>query len=176
MNKNEFYYLGRILKTHGNKGHLLILPEQEDTEPYPVPDAVFFKIGHDFIPFMVMEFDLQSRNRILLKCEDVDTVSIAEQYTGLPVYLQASSIPQIVKKEAARRELEGFTVIDKNHGNIGIVNTVIEMPRQNLLSVNWHEKEILIPMAGEIILKTDRKKKIIYVDVPEGLIEIYLHK
>ncbi len=36
--------------------------------------------------------------------------------------------------------------------------------------------EILVPMTDEIILKVDRENKLIEIDAPEGLIDIYLKK
>ena len=35
------------------------------------------------------------------------------------------------------------------------------------------EKEALIPIHQETLKKTDNKKKLVYVSLPEGLLEIY---
>jgi 16S rRNA processing protein RimM len=40
--------------------------------------------------------------------------------------------------------------------------------------VSFNEKEILIPLVDEVILKVDRKKKELHIRAPEGLIDIYL--
>jgi len=46
--------------------------------------------------------------------------------------------------------------------------------RTSLFEINRNGKEILIPVNDHFILKVDRTSKIIYLDVPEGLIELYL--
>jgi 16S rRNA processing protein RimM len=172
MNKNDFLYLGKILKTHGNKGHLLVVLDADLSSQLPQPEAVFIGTGHDFIPFMVEELDLQVQNKAILKFDDVNSVSEAEQYTGMSLYLPAGS--KYIENRDSDGEITGFTVMDEKLGNIGTVTSILDMPHQKLLQVNFREKEVLIPMAGGIIIKTDRKKKIIFVSVPEGLIEIYL--
>ena len=43
-----------------------------------------------------------------------------------------------------------------------------------LFAITFGEKEILLPISDEIILKVDRKKKTIEVRAPEGLVDIYL--
>jgi 16S rRNA processing protein RimM len=40
--------------------------------------------------------------------------------------------------------------------------------------VQHGEKEILIPVVDEIIQKIDRVKKLLMIEAPAGLIEIYL--
>jgi len=43
-----------------------------------------------------------------------------------------------------------------------------------MLQINFGEKEILIPLIDEVIVKVDRKKKEMHIRAPEGLIDIYL--
>ena len=70
--------------------------------------------------------------------------------------------------------MAGFTVIDSIKGNIGTLVKVMDLPRQALLQIASGEKEILIPLLDEVILKVDRKKKVLHILAPEGLIEFYL--
>ena len=65
-------------------------------------------------------------------------------------------------------------MIDNQHGNIGKVEYVLDLPQQSLMQIVFGEKEILIPIVDEIVLKVDRRKKEIHILAPEGLIEIYL--
>jgi len=51
---------------------------------------------------------------------------------------------------------------------------VLDNHQQALLQVRFGEKEILIPAVDQIMKEIDRKKKIIYIEAPDGLIEIYL--
>jgi len=57
---------------------------------------------------------------------------------------------------------------------IGIITEVLEYPHQAVLSINFRNKEILIPITDEIIVNVDRDKKHLYTNTPEGLIDLYL--
>ena len=61
-----------------------------------------------------------------------------------------------------------------NRGNTGIVSKIIEMPQQFLLAIEFNGKEILVPIVDEIVKSIDHKTKTIYMEAPEGLIELYL--
>ena len=41
MNKDDFYFLGKILKTHGNKGQVQVHLDVDDTENYQNKEELF---------------------------------------------------------------------------------------------------------------------------------------
>jgi len=73
-----------------------------------------------------------------------------------------------------RFELIGFKVIDDVHGEIGEITNILEMPQQLIFEIHKVKKEILIPANENIIYKIDSNKKIVFINTPEGLIDIYL--
>ncbi|HXA02830.1 MAG TPA: hypothetical protein VNW99_12625, partial [Cytophagaceae bacterium] len=68
----------------------------------------------------------------------------------------------------------GYQVNDKNLGMLGKITEVYIMPGQEMLAMAWKEKEVLIPVNEHILLKADHKKKILQVDLPEGLLDLYM--
>ena len=71
-------------------------------------------------------------------------------------------------------DIPGFLVIDKDFGEIGKVSKVQEAPAQDLLVVDCNGKEVLVPITDDSILKLDRTNKIIEVQTPAGLIDMYI--
>jgi 16S rRNA processing protein RimM len=63
--------------------------------------------------------------------------------------------------------------MDKKHGHIGEVETVLDFPQQAILQIKKGEHEILIPVKDQFVLSVDRTSKTIQVNAPEGLIELY---
>ena len=57
---------------------------------------------------------------------------------------------------------------------MGPIREIIEYPSQAIIQVFKDGKEILIPILDQVIQKVDRKAKKLYVNTPEGLIEMYL--
>jgi ribosomal 30S subunit maturation factor RimM len=85
-----------------------------------------------------------------------------------------SALPRLSEKQFYFHEIAGYTVVDQVQGEIGKVEKVLDYPMQALLQVMKGTKEILIPVADEIILKVDRKNRLLHIHAPEGLIEMYL--
>ena len=67
----------------------------------------------------------------------------------------------------------GYTVINKNKA-LGEILEVIEQQHQLLFRLEIQNKEILIPLNDETLKKIDHKKKQVIVELPEGLLDIYL--
>ena len=60
MNKDDFYYLGKILRIHGNKGHLLVFLDVENPQTYSELKTVFIDIDQDMVPFFISSIDLKA--------------------------------------------------------------------------------------------------------------------
>ena len=174
MDRDDFFYLGKILKTNGRKGHLLIFLDVDDPVRYENLETVFIGIENDCIPFAIEELELKHKNTALIRFEDIQSNDDALIYVGHELYLPASMLPPLKGKKFYFHEIIGFTVIDKNHGNVGIITSIIDMPQQSLMQIKHGSKEILIPLVDKVLLKVDRQNKELYILAPEGLIEIYI--
>ena len=174
MNKDDFFYLGRILKTYGNKGHILAFLDVDDPVKYQQLESVYIGIDDDRIPFFISSVELRPKNQVILLFEDTLTAEDAEIYEGKELYLPVSQLPRLQGNKFYYHEVVGFKVIDKTHGNIGHLKSVMDLPRQSLLQIQYGEKEILVPLTDEILLNVDREKKELLIDAPEGLIDIYI--
>ncbi|MCX6250509.1 MAG: ribosome maturation factor RimM [Bacteroidetes bacterium] len=174
MNKDDLYYFGKILKPFGSKGHLLVFMDIDDPEFYEELQSVFIEIDNTFIPWVIVSFEIRDNNHAILLLEDINETEVPSFFTGREMYLPLAALPPRKGKKFSHREITGFIVIDKKQGNIGTVTSVLELPLHNVLQVHNGSREILVPMAGDIVLKIDRKHKEIHIQAPEGLIDLYL--
>ena len=174
MQNNDFYYLGKILKTFGNKGQLMVYLDVDEPEKYQKLESVYLDVDGERIPFFITKVELKNRNSAIFSFLDVQSSDEAGEYVGSEMFLPVSSLPDLSGKQFYFHEIVGFTVIDTHHGNLGFLESVLDNHQQALLQVRFGEKEILIPAVDQIMKEIDRKKKIIYIEAPDGLIEIYL--
>ena len=174
MNKDDFYFLGKILKTHGNKGQVQVHLDVDDTENYQNLESVYLDLHGERIPFFIAAIELKHNRKAVVAFQDFDTIEDAESLTGLEMYLPVAKLPALKGKRFYYHEIKGFEVVDVNHGNIGVIADILELPQQSLLQIRHGEKEILVPIVDEIIQKVDRRKKLLMIEAPPGLIEIYL--
>jgi 16S rRNA processing protein RimM len=52
------------------------------------------------------------------------------------------------------------------------VREVFESGPNRFLMIDWHEKEVMIPINGPFIKSINKSKKKISVELPEGFLEI----
>ena len=123
------------------------------------------------VPFFVEEISISGK-RVILKLEDIDKIEDTEFLLKKDIYLPLAALPEPDEDELFYKHIIGFRVKDKKLGELGLVENIFERAGQDLLVMNHLGKEILIPIDPAIILKTDNKKKILSVDLPEGLMDL----
>ena len=137
-------------------------------------DSVFIEITGKLVPYFVRSIKYLQKNAAYLVLEDVDTIEKASALVRKNLYLPNKLKPKKKKEEFTLFDLEGFIAVDVNEGVLGIVTAVHEYPQQIIAAVDFRNKEILFPLNEAIIKGIDVVKGIVTVDLPEGLLDIYL--
>lgn len=174
MRIEDCFYLGKIVKKYSFKGELLAKLDTDQPDLYEDLDAVFIKLGRDFIPFFIEKSSLHKSDLLRLKFEDISTEEDADQLLKSELYLPLEFLPKLEGNKFYYHEIIGFTVEDASFGTVGKITGVNDTTSQPLLEVMRDTTEILIPINDAIIKKLDRKNKTMYVEAPEGLIDLYL--
>lgn len=170
---NDLKVLGTISRSHGLKGAFKVnvyakgVPELEEGEP------VFIRLQGGPVPFFVEEFRMSSAEKVVLKVEGVDNLEAADKLAGNELLLEASRFEDVTPD--ASEELLGFTVIDHEKGNIGTVSGFMDSPQHPILEVAFQDKVILIPWVDEMIKEVELEKKVISIEAPDGLIDLYIN-
>lgn len=174
MQKADCFYLGTIVKKYSFKGEVLVKLDTDQPELYENLDAVFIDLRNNLIPFFVEECKLHKSELLRIKFEEVDTEQDAELLLKYDLYLPLESLPKLEGDKFYFHEVIGFTIKDKNFGEVGIIKGINDSTAQALFEIDRDGTEILIPVNDEIIKKVDRENKLIFVESPEGLIDLYL--
>ena len=98
----------------------------------------------------------------------------ADAILGNALYLPLDRLPKLSGKKFYFHEVIGFEIEDKKHGIIGKIVSVNDTTAQPLFEVLNGDIEMLIPMVDHFLLKIDRENKKVMMDLPDGLIEMYL--
>jgi 16S rRNA processing protein RimM len=173
MNKDECFNLGYISKTVGNKGELLLILDVDDVSRYRKLESIFVEINKELVPFFITHIELRG-NGAKVSFDGVNTTERAEQITRNSLYLPLSFLPPLKGKKFYYHEVLGFAAKDKVHGDIGVIMNVLDYPTQALFQIKKGETEILVPVKDDFIVSIDRTAKIVELNAPEGLIDIYL--
>ena len=144
----------------------------DQPEEYTNLDGVYIEINKVLVLYPIESIRLNG-NRATVRFENL-TPEESLKLIGKELYLPLALLPKLEGNKFYFHEVIGFGVVDEEKGDIGIIETVIEYPAQPIFSIKYDQKEILIPIIDKIIQKVDREAKIIYINAPVGLIDLYL--
>ena len=174
MRREDCFYLGRIVKKHSFKGEVVIKLDTDEPELYRNMESVFVDLGNNLVPFFIEKSSLSKRTMLRIKFDDVNSEEEAESIMRSGIYLPLDLLPKLEGNKFYFHEVIGFTVTDKNHGEVGAIININDTAAQPLFEIEKEDKQIFIPLIDDFIKKVDRENKEIQVETPEGLIDLYL--
>ena len=165
--------VGTITRSHGLNGalkvniHVAGFPALEKDEP------IFILLQGGSVPFFVEDCSQVSRDKLVLKLEEVESLEQAEKLVGNQVLLERAKLD--APEHDASNELIGCNVVDSKKGEIGTVSGIMENPQYPILEIDFEVKTILVPWVEEIIDEVDMEARIIKISAPDGLIDLYIN-
>ena len=131
-------------------------------------ESVFLEINQELIPFFFSERGKLNGKRFIIKLEDVNPVQ-ASSLVGCKAYLPKEMLPSVTEGFYDKAIID-FDAISKGN-SIGRIKSIIENKAQNLFFIEG-EKEFLIPAVEAFIKEIDHHNKIVYLELPEGLLDL----
>ncbi len=169
----NYIKIGFTKKTVGTKGELKITIDPKYLEDISKTNVVFLKLGN-YIPFFIEKVKLSNSSTILF--EDVTSETEAAPFSSKEIYLRDSDILKEEERTKAEEDplefgyLNGFVIHDIREGKIGQITEIQQFPQQEMAIVNFKENDIMIPLNDNFIVNVDGEKKIVKMDLPEGLL------
>ena len=174
MRKEDCFYLGKIAKKFSFKGEVLIWLDTDEPELYEDMESVFVEFNNNLVPYFILRSSLHKNDFLRVQFEDVNTEAEADDMLGCAIYLPLKMLPKLTGNKFYFHEVIGFEIEDKRHGVIGIIQSVNDTTAQPLFEVLNGSVEMLIPMIDHFLVEIDRKNKKVKMDLPDGLVEMYL--
>jgi 16S rRNA processing protein RimM len=174
MHTDNYFRIGAVLKTRGLKGELQLYVDFNGLEDISF-DAVFIDIAGKLVPYFVSSIKYPQANTGYLYLEDIDHIDKATPLVKKDVYLPNKLKPQKSEDDFTLMDLEGFMAIDETHGELGEIMEVNEYPQQVIATVKYQNREVLFPLNTEFIKGIDLEGEEIYLNLPEGLLDVYLN-
>jgi len=173
MKIEDCFRIGSILKTRGLKGELQLYVDFDNLDDINIT-AIFIDMAGKLIPYFVESIKYPQKGIAYLYLEDIDTIEKATPLAKKDVYLPNKLKPKKKKSEFTLKDLLGFTAVDVNEGELGKITAINEYPQQLIAAVTYKDCEVLFPLNEEIIKGIDVVKNIVLIDLPDGLLDIYL--
>lgn len=173
MKIEDSFYIGYITKTKGLKGEVQVFFEYPDPEELELK-SVFVELNGKLVPYFISSFKLQSNQTGYFYFDDIDTIDKAEKLVRKKLYQPISIRPERDEDEFLITDLKGYIAHDERFGELGEIIEIHEYPQQFVAVVPYKFREILFPLNDEFIREINEEEGIVYLDLPEGLIDVYL--
>ena len=169
----EYFKIGKLVAVHGLTGELLLKHELGKKTSLKGLQAIFIEEKkNSFLPWFIESTKIKSENEIYLKLEGVNTREAAIKLTQKQIWVQEVDFKKFAAKSAPA-SLLGYTIINDKEP-LGEILELIEQPHQLLCRLEIKGKEVLIPLHEATLKKVNHTKKEVQVELPDGLLEIYL--
>jgi 16S rRNA processing protein RimM len=173
MDIDSCFELGHISKVHGIKGEVIAYLDVDDPEKYTNLESVLVRTKQGLIPFFIESIRIRA-SLATIKFDEIDSIEDVERLKSCKLFLPLDQLPDLGDNQFYFHDIIGYTIVDKRLGVLGKVTNVYDSGAQELIAVNHQEKEILFPIHDDLITRVNKEKKVMDVDLPEGLVNLYL--
>ncbi len=145
----------------------------DDTGWLKKGDVLFIELKREsFIPYFVETTKAANDTEYIITLDEVQDTEEAKKLVGKTVYVK-EEVLETAKVDSPLMYI-GFNLVDKTRGGVGTIEDVLLMGKQWIARLTVDGKEVLIPLVEDMILDVNYKNKYLRMDLPEGLLDVYL--
>jgi 16S rRNA processing protein RimM len=173
METINYRNIGKIVAAHGLQGDLILLHQLGKKTSLKGLEIIFLELRKDeMLPYFIEKTTIRDEASVFIKLEGIDSKEAARKVLRREVWLKDEEFAKYAASNAPV-SLVGYRVMNEEE-DLGEILEVIEQPHHVLCRIDWKGKEALLPVNEETLRKMDKKKKILYLKLPDGLLDIYL--
>ncbi len=171
--KEECIYLGKITRTHGIHGQLVLVTELT-LEAHKQEEPILVEIDGGLVPFYLDKNEVKQRDHqsYLIKFDHISTKEEAERYINTETYLLSYSGLQNDKLPTEKALLKDYSLYDADNVFVGKINDVLDFSGNILLQLFIENRELLLPFTESHILDWNNEERKIRLQIPEGLLNL----
>jgi 16S rRNA processing protein RimM len=169
----NYFNIGKLVATFGVKGELVLKHSLGKKTSLSGCETIFIEEKKDeLLPYFIEGTRIKNETEIFLKLDGIDAKEPAQRLVQKQIWLTADDFHKYAGKSAPI-SLLGFHVLHQGE-DLGEILEVIEQPHQLLCRIELKGREVLLPVHTETLQKVDKNKKQVHLDLPEGLLDIFL--
>ena len=163
--------IGTVVSKHGYKGDIKISVSSNNLDTFPDSKYLFIDIDGCFIPFTIDNVRSFSKNVLIVKLKEIRSEDDVNEVINKNVYVNSTEIGSNIDLGFFYNNLINFDVItdSKKIGRIENINSKLPQP---VFEIIYDSRKVLIPIHEDFIRKIDKVNNTIYLDFPDGLLEI----
>ena len=176
ITREELIGIGHYNKSHGINGEI---SATIDVEPDLLLDlsCLVSEIDGIFVPFFVDALRSKTSDTVLLTIDGINNEHDAMHLVNHDIY----ALKREYRQESEDADADGypldyfigFDLIDEKGNRVGRIIDVNEQTENAIFVIECDDKnELLVPASDDLIVEFDLDKKMMVMDLPEGLLEL----
>lgn len=167
--------VGRVAKSHGVRGELVVEVRTDEPEERFAPGARLRGRtgGSGPLREFTVESARQHSGRLLVRLVGIADRTAADALRGMLFVVDSAELPPPADPdEFYDHELEGLSVRHIDGSTVGTVTEVLHSAAGELLSVRTADgREVLVPFVTAIVPTVSIDEGLIVIDPPDGLLD-----
>jgi 16S rRNA processing protein RimM len=175
MEIKDCFLLGLITKPHGYKGDVVLFVDADEPIQYRELDSIWVQEESGLVPYFFDSLRPHG-DRFVAHLEGVDTEAAAQRLAGSKVFLPEKFLPALADDAFYFHEAIGWTLFDAlTKKTVGKIVRVQDHGAYPILEVDAEGLEVLVPLPDHMLMKVDRERGVLEIELPEGLLDVYLN-
>ncbi|HEY8397392.1 MAG TPA: ribosome maturation factor RimM [Flavihumibacter sp.] len=164
--------IGKIAAAHGIAGELVLKHALGKRTALKGLETIFIEVRKgELLPYFIQGARAKNEQEIYLQFDGIATRESAQKLVGKECWLPEEDFNRYAASNASISFL-GYHIWHEGE-DLGEILEVIEQPHQVLCRIEYHGKDALLPVHQDSLLEVDPGRKILRVQLPDGLLDIY---
>lgn len=155
--------IAKVLKSNGTDGGVLMGFRSVDPEDLNLTEPVFIYFDGLPVPFYIESLTPKGTDKAIVMLTDMHTLKDAEEIVGQAVY--AEDWEECEEEEEDFSLLVGWTL-----KGVGKITEFVDIPANPCIEVDNKGEGVLIPLHEDLIISMDPRKKVLEMQIPDGLL------
>lgn len=167
----ELVELGRLVRRHGVRGEIRLLPYNPDSATLRPDQEVALSADRTGVEWIRITTLRRHQKYLLLRFEGVESANDADLFIGRTLSVPRNQLPQLAEDEIYHCDLIGCRVVTEAGDEIGVVDEILPTGSNDVLVVRSGAREHLIPWIDDVVADVDPAAARIVVRVVPGLLD-----
>ena len=175
ITREELILIGHYNKPHGVTGEISATVEV-DIDVLRQLSCLVSEMDGIFVPFFVNSCRPKSSETVLLTIDGISS----EQEVSRLVNHDIFALKRDYRQESEDEDADGypldffigFEIRDTDGTTIGTITDVDEQTENAIFIISRDDEEIMVPASDDLIVEFDLDKKLMVMDLPQGLLDL----
>ncbi len=175
MGRKKFAEAGFIRKAHGVKGELkadfLFPPFLKEILNF---STLYLGNNANPLPYFLKNLQDTGKGDFIVQFDNCNTRNDADELIGKNIFVPLEKLDDLfdTSEITEYNKLIGFTVLNTEGETLGEIADIFELPQHWLAQIFIDNKEALLPLNENTIIKLSKKNKTVTLELPEGILDL----